>query len=116
MAFLGKGESGIFGRYWGADEESGFLHFNLCYYVPQQWAIEQGLEFFDPGVGSMHKTRRGFDSQMVYSAHRFSDPVMERIWKDNIPHINKQMQDQISQLNSHMPIKLVARESSKDSP
>ena len=105
MAFLGATDKGLFGRYWGAKEETDFLHFNICYYVPQEYAIQQQLEFFDPGVGSFHKTRRGFESFPVYSAHWFADSTMDELWRQHIPRLNAGLQAQLDELNSEMPQK-----------
>lgn len=110
MAFLGDSGRGLFGRYWGTETDRGFLHFNLCYYQPQAWAIERGMEFFDPGVGSMHKVRRGFESRMVYSAHRFSDPDMSNLWSRVIPELNRETRIAIQGLNAQMPIRREAGE------
>lgn len=40
----------LYGRYWGALGEYDSLHFELCYYQGIEFAIEQGLTYFDPGT------------------------------------------------------------------
>ncbi|MFZ9440949.1 MAG: GNAT family N-acetyltransferase, partial [Hylemonella sp.] len=36
-----------YGRYWGALERVDCLHFDLCYYQPIQWCIDQGMARFE---------------------------------------------------------------------
>src|SRR5690606_5361345 len=49
----------LMGRYWGCAHTIKDLHFNMCFYAPIQWAIDNGIESFDPGAGSPHKIYRG---------------------------------------------------------
>ena len=95
----------MLGRYWGAEGFVKDLHFNLCYYSPIEWAIEHGIEFFDPGMGSAHKLRRGFEAVKNYSVHRFFDPRMDYILENNIERINAYEEEMISQMNSARPVK-----------
>ena len=64
----------LYGRYWGADEELPFLHFNVCYYHGIKRAIARGLDVFEPGAGGEHKRVRGFRPTLTYSAHKLEDP------------------------------------------
>jgi predicted N-acyltransferase len=105
MAFLAQSSNRMFGRYWGMAEERKFLHFNLCYYWPQEFCINNGIEFFDPGVGSFHKARRGFVSKPVYSAHLFRNDQMQHIWDTNVPRLNNGLLEQIEEINNEMPQK-----------
>jgi hypothetical protein len=50
----------LYGRYWGTYSSVPFLHFATCYYHPIRYAIEEGIQVFDPGFGGEHKTYRGF--------------------------------------------------------
>ncbi|NCG19855.1 MAG: GNAT family N-acetyltransferase [Rhodobacterales bacterium] len=68
-----KGER-LYGRYWGCSEDVDFLHFEICYYRPIAWAIDNGVRVFEPGHGGGHKYRRGFEPTLTYSSHRFRDP------------------------------------------
>ena len=36
----------LWGRYWGSEKEIKNLHFNLCYYTPISWAIQEGIKKF----------------------------------------------------------------------
>ena len=95
----------MMGRYWGTRIHAENLHFDLCYYTPMEWAIEQGIRTFDPGMGSEHKVRRGFRSVRTYSLHRFFDPTMDKILRANMDHINRMERRQITVLDSAVPYK-----------
>lgn len=59
----------LYGRYWGALVEADCLHFEACYYQGIEYAIEQGLQRFDPGTQGEHKISRGFEPVMTHSLH-----------------------------------------------
>ena len=63
----------LYGRYWGALAEYDSLHFELCYYQGIEFAIEQGLTYFDPGTQGEHKLIRGFIPTKTHSLHRIYD-------------------------------------------
>ena len=65
--------STLYGRYWGALGEYDSLHFELCYYQGIDFAIEQGLTYFDPGTQGEHKLIRGFIPTKTHSLHRIYD-------------------------------------------
>lgn len=104
MAFLLVKNRTMWGRYWGADEEIRDLHFNCCYYKPIEWAIENGYELFDPGMGSSHKVRRGFEAVSGYSLHHFLDERMQYILHNNIDRINSMESAHVEQLNAARPV------------
>lgn len=105
MAFLGDSGQNIFGRYWGQRDDGAddFLHFALCYYIPQYWAILNRRGFFDPGVGSFHKARRGFLSTTVSSAHLMFDPRLRELMASYLPQVNERLRQEIDEINSDMP-------------
>lgn len=63
----------LYGRYWGALADFDSLHFELCYYQGIEFAIEQGLTYFDPGTQGEHKLIRGFIPTTTHSLHRIYD-------------------------------------------
>lgn len=99
-----KGER-VLGRYWGTREERKDLHFNACYYAPIEWAINEGISVFDPGMGSTHKVRRGFRSVPNWSTHLFFDREMQQIIEANIDRINEYEEHQIRSLDELVPYK-----------
>jgi predicted N-acyltransferase len=69
------GERGVaWGRYWGALEHIPCLHFELCYYAPLAWCIEQGFVRFEGGAQGEHKMARGLLPVTTWSAHWLRDP------------------------------------------
>jgi predicted N-acyltransferase len=100
--FLTKGDW-LYGRYWGYRREVKALHFEMCYYKPIEWGIAHGIRHFDPGAGSSHKVRRGFQSRANASWHRFCDARLERIMADHIDQINHAEQAHIDELNRFLP-------------
>jgi len=105
MAMLIRKGDRLNGRYWGATRHVDYLHFELCYYTPMAWAIEQGIRLYDPGMGGEHKARRGFVSIPTVSLHRFRDPRFEHVFRGNLAEINALERDYISELNALLPFK-----------
>jgi hypothetical protein len=60
----------LYGRYWGARVPLDSLHFELCYYLPIEWAIAHGVSRFEAGAQGEHKLKRGLLPSRCYSAHR----------------------------------------------
>ncbi len=63
----------LYGRYWGAFEDSPGLHFETCYYQGIEFAIENKLKIFEPGAQGEHKLARGFEPIITKSYHYISD-------------------------------------------
>lgn len=105
MAFLVVKDDLMVGRYWGTYRQIKDLHFNVCYYAPIEWAIEHGITRFDPGAGSPHKLRRGFEAVDNYSVHKFIDPTMNMVMQTHIENINQGEQEKIDQMNTSIPWK-----------
>lgn len=103
MSFcIRKGEN-LYGRYWGALQEYNCLHFETCYYKPIEWAIENGIQMYDPGAGGSHKRRRGFPATPNYSFHRFYHPRMQAILEHYIDKINAATLEEIKAINEDLP-------------
>ncbi|MGA1623974.1 MAG: GNAT family N-acetyltransferase [Synechocystis sp.] len=99
---LRKGDR-LYGRYWGSLEDYDCLHFEACYYQPIEWAIQEGIQLFDPGAGGRHKRRRGFPATPNYSLHRFYHPKMQQILTLYIDEINQMEQEEIDAINQDLP-------------
>jgi predicted N-acyltransferase len=103
MSFcLYKGDR-LYGRYWGSLQEIDCLNFDACYYTPIEWAIDRGIETFDPGAGGRHKKRRGFPAMPNYSLHRFYNNRLAQILKSYIGQINEREQEEIDLVNQGLP-------------
>ena len=72
-ALLYRSDSVLYGRHWGGASEYDSLHFETCYYQGIEYAIEQGLDRFEPGAQGEHKIWRGFLPTMTRSHHLITD-------------------------------------------
>ncbi len=61
------GKDTLYGRYWGANREVPFLHFELCYYQAIDFAIAHGLKTVEAGAQGEHKLARGYAPATTYS-------------------------------------------------
>ncbi len=105
MTFMFRGNGYLYGRFWGTQEFHPDLHFELCYYRPIEWCIQEGIEIFDPGAGSPHKIRRGFVAEETRSFHRYYNPDFHALFSQYMPQINEQEQEQIQALNLDSPLR-----------
>jgi predicted N-acyltransferase len=76
MALFLHGGGRLYGRYWGALRPEPGLHFECCYYQGIEFAIERGLERFEPGAQGEHKLARGFLPELTHSFHHLADPTL----------------------------------------
>lgn len=59
----------LYGRYWGGLQAIDCLHFEVAYYAPIQWAIENQIDVIEGGAQGEHKMARGFTPVQTQSAH-----------------------------------------------
>lgn len=81
-AFNVQGGDTLWGRYWGADEQLPFLHFNVCYYHGIEECIAHQWRWFSPGAGGEHKRVRGFFPRITRSAHLFTRESLDGAVED----------------------------------
>ena len=105
LALLFQGGGGLWGRYWGSATDLPGLHFETCYYAPIAYAIAEGLSFFDPGMGSEHKARRGFRSSLAASFHRVFDPALRRVYSGALAGASAAEAVAVEGLNADLPFK-----------
>jgi uncharacterized protein len=105
MSFCLTKGSRLYGRYWGSSQDIDCLHFDACYYSPIEWAIEQGVQTFDPGAGGRHKKRRGFPATPNYSVHRFYNPRLSQVFCSYIDQVNEMEQREMEAINQDLPFK-----------
>ena len=113
LAFLLEGKDRLYGRFWGArpayergaDREVSGLHFELCYYLPIEYALAKGIPSFDPGMGSPHKARRGFRSIMAPSFHMPFDKRLAALMDRVLPEINAEERAGAASLDEDLPFK-----------
>lgn len=68
-ALMFRSDSVLYGRHWGCLQEVKHLHFETCFYQGIDYAIEHGLQRFEPGAGGEHKISRGFVPVPMQSSH-----------------------------------------------
>ena len=105
LAFLLEGRDRLYGRFWGARRERPGLHFELCYYLPIEYALSKGIGSFDPGMGSPHKARRGFHSLMAPSFHKPFDPRLADFMSRVLPAVNDEERERALALDGDLPFK-----------
>lgn len=109
LSLLVHKQGRLLGRYWGCDRVIKDLHFNMCFYAPIQWAIENNITAFDPGAGSQHKLYRGFEAVANTSLHRFYHPILKSLFQRFIHTINDAEYANIRELNKLVPFSTLAR-------
>ena len=100
-AFNVRHPRGIYGRYWGCEGEHKFLHFEVCYYAIIDYAIREGLQFFEPGHGGSHKYRRGFEPHLTWSSHQLFEPRLHDGLARHTEAERAYVRDQVRQLREH---------------
>lgn len=116
LALLFEGEEGLWGRYWGSEKDEPGLHFDVCYYRPIEWAIAHKLVFFDPGMGSHHKARRGFRALTVAGFHRVFDQRLAAVFRRAVREASKEEAAFAGELNRDLPFKPIVRNSDTMAP
>tara|TARA_Y100001978_G_scaffold199608_1_gene214262 strand:- start:20 stop:1195 length:1176 start_codon:yes stop_codon:yes gene_type:complete len=105
MSMCIKNNEKLWGRYWGCSRDVNNLHFELCYYKPIEWAIQNNIKFFDPGAGGQHKRRRGFYAKETFSFHKWFDKNMENIIGEWLTRVNPETERLIKIENESIPFK-----------
>ena len=71
------GEHALYGRIWGALDDSPFLHFECCYYAAIEFAILNGIARVEAGAQGRHKLLRGYEPVPTWSAHSIREPAFK---------------------------------------
>ncbi len=98
-----RGDDTLYGRHWGCLEEFHSLHFEACYYQGIDYAIQHGLQCFEPGAQGEHKISRGFLPTATWSGHYIRDPRFRSAVEDFCQREQRAMEDYIEQLHEHSP-------------
>jgi len=102
-ALFFHGNHTLFGRYWGCNQETEHLHFELCYYQGIEFCIEHQIQHFDAGAQGEHKIQRGFIPIKTYSNHLVRHPDFNRAIANFIHHESKQHQAYIEETFKTLP-------------
>jgi len=103
MSMLIRKNRHLYGRYWGAMLYIPNLHFELCYYAPIEYAIAERIRDFDPGMGSSHKARRGFQSYSFNSYHDYTNKAVREYFSRLTSLCDQEESKLIKQLNDSVP-------------
>lgn len=74
------------GRFWGSTHDEHFLHFEVMYYLPIEFCIQQQIASMEIGFEKQHKVIRGFVPKTVKTFHYFFDAGFQSKLNDFIPH------------------------------
>jgi predicted N-acyltransferase len=113
MSFFLVKKPWMSGRYWGSVDQQKFLHFEVCYYAPQEWAIQEGIRSFDPGMGSHHKAGRGFHSRLGWSLHKFQQPGLQDAFRNIALEWSSGAWREAKHLNERLPFRTAIDEDTK---
>lgn len=93
----------LYGRYWGAAQHFDALHFELCYYLPIAWALEQGITRFEAGAQGEHKLKRGFLPNLCHSVHTIKHAGLQHAVAKFCQQEARALELQMQQLALHGP-------------
>ena len=95
----------LYGRYWGAQREIDFAHFETCFYSSIEWCIDQGIEVFEGGSGGDHKFDRGFMPTYTYSAHYIRHPALKDAIRDFVDREAQVIEERAEKLRGNSPFR-----------
>jgi len=93
----------LYGRHWGTDIECPGLHFELCYHAGIEYAIDHGLQRFEPGAQGEHKIARGFEPVSTWSAYWVADPRLRDAVARYLAREEGAMRDYQDEMAGHLP-------------
>ena len=102
---LDRPQGVAYGRYWGALQHIPCLHFELCYYAPLAWCIEQGLQRFEGGAQGEHKMARGLMPVATWSVHWLRDPRFADAVERYLARESAGIDAYVDELNDRAPFK-----------
>ena len=85
----------LYGRYWGTQLYSPSLHFELCYYAPIEWALNNGIARYEAGAQGEHKIKRGFEPVACHSAHYIAHPRLREAIGEYLSHERANTEDEL---------------------
>lgn len=96
----------LYGRYWGANDEYDFLHFETCYYQGIEYCIKHHLQCFDAGAQGEHKLKRGFVATKTFSSYLLANSPLKAAIEDFIEREKSHQLHYIENANKHLPFKI----------
>ena len=96
----------LYGRYWGTQLYSPSLHFELCYYAPIEWALNNGIARYEAGAQGEHKIKRGFEPVACHSAHYIVHPRLREAIGEYLSHERANTEDELLYLSKFSPFRV----------
>ena len=93
----------LYGRYWGSAADYHSLHFETCYHQGIEFAIERGVQRFEPGTQGEHKVSRGFEPTLTWSAHYIADGAFREAIGDYLEREGGAIDDYAAEVREHVP-------------
>ncbi|MEM7611355.1 MAG: GNAT family N-acetyltransferase [Pseudomonadota bacterium] len=106
-AILLRGESTLYGRYWGSEDTFHSLHFETCYYQGIEYCIAEGIQRFEPGTQGEHKVSRGFLPASTRSAHWLAHPQFANAIGQYVDREAEGVERYMSEIRGRSPFKHV---------
>jgi predicted N-acyltransferase len=107
---------GLYGRYWGCDENIEFLHFEASYYAGIERCIELGLPLFEAGAQGEHKLLRGFEPVICHSTHSLRHPGLDRGVREFLREEARAIAQHVCELDGYGPYREAGHEPGQESP
>lgn len=101
-----RGEENLFGRYWGCLENFDHLHFELCYYLPIEWSLQNGITRIEAGAQGPHKISRGFDAEICHSTHHLTHQGLAQAVKQFLVQEATSVRQEVKLFRDHSPFKM----------
>ncbi|MDP2195829.1 MAG: GNAT family N-acetyltransferase [Rhodocyclaceae bacterium] len=98
-----RDDTALYGRHWGTDIDCPGLHFELCYHAGIEYAIDHGLQGFEPGAQGEHKIARGFEPVSTWSAYWVADPPLRDAVARYLAREEGAMRDYQDEMAGHLP-------------
>ena len=98
-----RDDTALYGRHWGTDVNVPGLHFDLCYHAGIEYAIDHGLQRFEPGAQGEHKVARGFEPVSTWSAFWIADPRLRDAVARHLRREDGAMIDYQAEMAAHLP-------------
>jgi len=95
----------LYGRYWGGCAPTEMLHFELCYYLPIEWALERGYTRFEAGAQGTHKLKRGLMPSRCASSHWLRHKGLSDAVQRFLTTEDEEIRSTISRLAGHGPFR-----------
>jgi predicted N-acyltransferase len=104
-ALFFKGSDTLYGRYWGADKDVPFLHFETCYYQGIDYCIRHGFKRIDSGAQGEHKIQRGFAPVPTWSTHWIRHPDFRRAIASYVKEEEAHIGDYMQRAANYLPFR-----------